>query len=72
MPRDVSQLSPREAELQAAIYEQPTIDRARAMRIKQGIEGYWRARGYNVDVIIADDGQVKTNLTISAIPGAAP
>lgn len=65
MPRDISHLSDREAELQAAIYEQPTMERVRAMRIKQRIESYWRERGYSVDVIIADDGQVKTNLTIS-------
>jgi len=64
MPRDVSHLSPREAELQSAIYEQPTIDGERARRIKGRIEAYWAERGYNVTVIIADDGQVKTNLKI--------
>lgn len=65
MPRDVSHLSPRESELQSAIYEQPSIDQERARRIKTRIEAYWGKRGYRVDVIIADDGQVKTNLTIS-------
>lgn len=64
MPRDVSQLSPREAELQAAIYEQPSIDGERAQRIKSRIEAHWAERGYRVNVIIADDGSVKTDLKL--------
>ncbi len=64
MPRDVSHLSEREAELQAAIYEQPSIDAARAQRIKQRIEAHWAERGIAVNVIIADDGSVKTDLKL--------
>lgn len=66
MPRDVSHLSSREAELQAAVYEQPTFERARELRIKQRIEGYWRQRGYVVDVRFADDGAVISNIVNGA------
>lgn len=64
MPRDVSHLSEREAQLQAAIYEQPSIDAERARRIKTRIETHWAERGYRVNVIIADDGSVKTDLKL--------
>lgn len=60
-----------EANVQAALEAPICIERARAMRWKERIEGYWRERGYFVDVRIADDGEIQSDLVLSAVPEGA-
>ncbi len=67
-PRDVSRLSPAESEMQSAILEPINIDRVRSMRLKQTIEGFWRERGYFVDVRIGVDGEITSDLVLTALP----
>jgi muconolactone delta-isomerase len=52
-PRPVHRLTPREAELAAAIASDEG-ERARSMRLKAKIEAFWRARGYAVTVQLCD------------------
>ncbi|HRE44073.1 MAG TPA: hypothetical protein PKY87_08890 [Terricaulis sp.] len=56
--RPVHNLSPRESSLAIAIADERVgaSERARALRLKERIESYWRDRGFAVVVELVDAG----------------
>lgn len=71
--RDVSTLSRSEAELTSAISSPVlSMEQARARRLKERIETYWRERGYRIEVTfvsIASSGGETIGLVSNTING---